>query len=222
MPSLSVSKPVLPLSPKGLPAQCTVRFGNGETPNAPAAQEASTQTDQSTDNKRDSFLRGVDEYEDNKIEGFWKQVGQRLKRFFQDIGNTFKRLFSHKVDFALDNSLEQYKQKLTTLIKTPKVEQWLKKEAAVSKTVLQNNVENNKIPDDLKPGYNRLHDAIDSLEKSNKLGTAVASGLLNRLEPSLDQDLLIAKQVEQTPEQIELTKKIREKIEQHQQAKAKS
>ena len=90
----------------------TVRFGSGETPEAPTVQEAFIQTEQSKNSKGENLLRGVDEYEKNKIEGFWKQVGQRLKRFFQDIGNTFKRLFSHKVDFALDNSLELYKQKL--------------------------------------------------------------------------------------------------------------
>lgn len=149
-------------------------------------------------------------------------MGQQLKRFFQDIGNTFKRLFSHKVDFALDNSLEQYKQKLTTLMKTPKVGQWLKKEATEDKAAMKFALENNMIPDDLKPDYNRLHDIIESLEKSKKLGTAVASGFLNRLEPSFDQNLLITKRVELTPEQIKLANQINEQIGQHQLAKSKT
>jgi hypothetical protein len=220
VPTVSASKPVLPLSPKGLPAQRTVRLAGNVTPDTPAFQEASTQTDQSTDSKEVSFPSAVVAYEINKTEGFWKQVGQRLKRFFQDIGNTFKRLFSHKVDFALDNSLEQYKQKLTTLIKTPEVGQWLKKEATKTKAILKNDVENSLIPDDLKPTYNRMHDVIESLEKSKKLEVAVASGFLNRLEPSFDQDHLITKRSELTPEQIELTNKILEQIKQHRQAKA--
>lgn len=219
MPTISASKPVFTLPSNERPTQRTIRFAGGEVPETPAVQEASTQTEESTDSKGVSFIRGLGAYEINKTEGFWKQMGQRLKRFFLDIGNTFKRLFSHKVNFELDNSLEQYKQKLTTLIKTPEVEQWLKKEAAVSKTALKNDVEKNNIPDDLKPGYNDLHDAIESLEKSKKLGTAVTTGFLDRFEPSFGQDLLIAKQVERTPEQVDGINKVLEQIEQHQKAK---